>query len=71
MASNDKCVGNANLTYERASDENLESYKYYVDKLLRCIDVPVSSLCCKEVLCNCVQHRNNLNVFSDAFSDVF
>ena len=40
MISNDKCVGNANLSWERASHEDLESYRYYVDKLLRCIDVP-------------------------------
>ena len=44
MTSNDKCVGNANLCWERASHEDLESYKYYVNKLLRCIDVPVSAL---------------------------
>ena len=35
MTSNDKCVGNANLCWERASHEDLELYKYYVDKLLR------------------------------------
>ena len=65
------CVGNANLSWDRASHEDLESYKYYVlDKLRRCIDVPVSALYCKEVLCNCVQHRNDLNVFCDAITNV-
>ena len=49
------------VSWNRASDDNLCRYSKYADKLLSKVELPVSDLYCKDSLCKCTTHIQDLN----------